>query len=33
MAGLPSWIANPPYWPLLDKTFNVGLRKAGFPEE
>jgi adenylate cyclase len=27
------WITNPPYWTLLEKTFNVGLRRAGFPEE
>src|SRR5215469_14583807 len=27
------WITNPPYWALLEKTFNVGLRRAGFPEE
>jgi TolB-like protein/class 3 adenylate cyclase/Flp pilus assembly protein TadD len=27
------WIANPPYWALQEKTLNVGLRRAGFPEE
>jgi adenylate cyclase len=27
------WIANPPYWALQEKTLNIGLRRAGFPEE
>jgi adenylate cyclase len=27
------WIANPPYWALMKKTFNVGLRRAGLPDE
>jgi len=27
------WITNPPYWALREKTVNVGLRRAGFPEE
>jgi adenylate cyclase len=27
------WITNPPYWALLEKTVNLGLRRAGFPEE
>ena len=27
------WIANPPYWALQEKTLNVGLRRAGFPDE
>jgi adenylate cyclase len=25
--------ANPPYWALQEKTLNVGLRRAGFPDE
>jgi adenylate cyclase len=27
------WITNPPFWTLLEKTINVGLRRAGFPDE
>jgi adenylate cyclase len=27
------WITNPPFWALLEKTINVGLRSIGFPEE
>jgi hypothetical protein len=27
------WIANPKHWALRDKTLNVGLRRAGFPDE
>jgi TolB-like protein/Flp pilus assembly protein TadD len=27
------WITNPPDWALREKTLNVGLRRAGFPEE
>ena len=27
------WITNPPYWALREKTVNVGLRRAGFPDE
>jgi TolB-like protein/Tfp pilus assembly protein PilF len=27
------WITNPPYWALREKTLNVGLRGAGFPDE
>ena len=27
------WVANPPYWLLREKTVNVGLRRAGFPDE
>jgi adenylate cyclase len=27
------WMINPPYWALREKTVNVGLRRAGFPEE
>jgi TolB-like protein/DNA-binding winged helix-turn-helix (wHTH) protein/Flp pilus assembly protein TadD len=27
------WLTNPSYWTLLEETFNVGLRRAGFPEE
>jgi len=26
-------LANPPYWALQEKTLNVGLRRAGFPDE
>jgi adenylate cyclase len=27
------WITNPQHWALRDKTLNVGLRRAGFPDE
>jgi adenylate cyclase len=27
------WITNPPYWALREKTVDVGLRRAGFPDE
>ena len=27
------WITNPPYWALREETVNIGLRRAGFPEE
>jgi hypothetical protein len=27
------WITNPPLWALRQKTVNVGLRRAGFPDE
>jgi hypothetical protein len=27
------WITNPPYWALREKTVNVGLRRAGFPDD
>ena len=27
------YIATPPYWALRETTLNVGLRRAGFPEE
>jgi len=27
------WITNPPFWALLEKTINVGLRRASFPDE
>lgn len=27
------WITHPPYWALLEKTVNVGLRRAGFPDD
>jgi adenylate cyclase len=27
------WITNPPFWALLEKTINVGLRRAGFPDK
>jgi adenylate cyclase len=27
------WITNPQHWALLEKTVNIGLRRAGFPDE
>jgi tetratricopeptide (TPR) repeat protein len=27
------WLANPRYWALQDETLNVGLRRAGLPED
>jgi adenylate cyclase len=27
------WNTNPPYWALLEKTVNAGLRRTGFPDE
>ena len=27
------WVANPSYWALQEKSLNVGLRRAGFPDE
>ena len=27
------WITNPPFWALREKSVNIGLRCAGFPEE
>jgi TolB-like protein/class 3 adenylate cyclase/tetratricopeptide (TPR) repeat protein len=27
------WLTNPPFWALLEKTWYVGLRRAGFPDE
>jgi adenylate cyclase len=27
------WITNPQHWTLLEKTLNLGLRRAGFPDE
>jgi adenylate cyclase len=27
------WVANPSYWDLQEKSLNVGLRRAGFPDE
>jgi len=27
------WITNPRHWVLRDKTLNVGLRRAGFPDD
>ena len=27
------WVANPSYWALQEKSLNVGLRRAGFPNE
>jgi adenylate cyclase len=26
------WLSNPQYWALQDKTLNLGLRRAGFPD-
>jgi len=28
-----SWLANPQYWALQEKTLNVGLRRAGLPDQ
>jgi adenylate cyclase len=36
LAGLPTfcpWITNPQHWALLEKTANVGLRRAGLAEQ
>jgi adenylate cyclase len=27
------WVANPSYWELQERSLNVGLRRAGFPDE
>lgn len=27
------WKDLPPYWTLREKTMNIGLRRAGFPEQ
>jgi TolB-like protein len=27
------WMTYPPYWALREKTMNIGLRRAGFPEQ
>jgi hypothetical protein len=27
------WLGNPQYWTLQEKTINVGLRRAGFPDQ
>jgi hypothetical protein len=27
------WITSPPLWALREKTVNVGLRRAGFPDK
>jgi adenylate cyclase len=27
------WITGSQYWALLEKTLNIGLRRAGFPED
>jgi hypothetical protein len=41
LAGCPSvarmraenaWLSNPQYWALQEKTLNLGLRRAGFPD-
>ena len=26
------WLSNPKYWALQEKTLNLGLRRAGFPD-
>jgi hypothetical protein len=28
-----SWLINPQYWALQEKTLNVGLRQAGLPDQ
>ena len=28
-----AWMNNPPHWALREKTVNIGLRRAGFPEQ
>jgi Tfp pilus assembly protein PilF len=28
-----AWMNNPPHWALREETMNIGLRRAGFPEE
>ena len=28
-----AWTNNPPHWALREKTVNIGLRRAGFPEQ
>jgi predicted Zn-dependent protease len=27
------WLGNPQYWALQEKTLNLGLRQAGFPDQ
>jgi hypothetical protein len=27
-----AWLSNPQYWALQEKTLNLGLRRAGFPD-
>jgi tetratricopeptide (TPR) repeat protein len=27
------WLSNPQYWVLQEKTLNLGLRRAGFPDQ
>jgi hypothetical protein len=27
------WITHPQHWALFEKTVNIGLRRAGFPDE
>jgi adenylate cyclase len=33
MRGQNPWLTNPRYWDLQERTLNVGLRRAGLPEE
>jgi hypothetical protein len=28
-----SWLTNPEYWALQERTLNVGLRRAGLPDQ
>ena len=32
-ARAPSFLTDPPFWPHLEKTWVVGLRRAGFPDD
>jgi hypothetical protein len=27
------WLSNPQYWALQEKTLNIGLQQAGFPNQ
>ena len=33
MRGYNAWITNPENWALQEQTLNVGLRRAGLPDE
>jgi len=33
MRGQNPWLTNPRYWALQEQTLNVGLRRAGLPQE
>jgi hypothetical protein len=33
MRAFNAWIANSDHWTLQEKTLNVGLRRAGLPDE